>query len=89
MTDYKMTLAPDVEAKLTVCAEEAKGLTMREIRCPYCGFVITRVFSDVSGHYLARCRKCKHEFILNFAYFRRQKGFGKKRQRFRDDLNYR
>ena len=79
MTDYKMTLAP----------EEAEGLTMREIRCPYCGFVITRVFSDVSGHYLARCRKCKHESVLNFAYFRRQKGFGKKRQRFRDDLNYR
>ena len=89
MTDYKMTLAPDVEAKLTVCVEEAEGLTMREIRCPYCGFVITRVFSDVSGHYLARCRKCKHESVLNFAYFRRQKGFGKKRQRFRDDLNYR
>ena len=80
MLRYEIILPQETEAKLTICAEEAEGLALRDIRCPYCGFLITKAFSDASGHYLARCRKCKHEFILNFAYFRRQKGIGKRRK---------
>ena len=79
MLRYEIILPQETEAKLTICAEEAEGLTLRDIRCPYCGFVITRAFSDARGHYLAKCQKCKHESILNFAYFRKLKGFGKKK----------
>ena len=54
--------------------EEAVDLTLREIRCPRCNFVIDKVFSDATGHFLSKCPKCKAQYIMNFAYFRRQKG---------------
>lgn len=63
-----------VKRNLEKSALETKGMTLRDIRCPYCGFLIARVYSDVQGHYLARCKKCKREQPLNLAYFRSQKG---------------
>ena len=45
-----------------------------KIRCPRCNFVIDKVFSDAKGHFLSKCPKCKSQYIMNFAYFRRQKG---------------
>ena len=58
------SLAPltlEVQEKLNLSAAETEGLSLREVKCPHCGFVITKVFSDMCGHYLARCRKCKRE----------------------------
>lgn len=72
----------DIQEKLTKSRTEAAELTLRDIHCPYCGFIITRVYSDVQGHYLAKCRKCKNESILNFAYFRKQNGIGKLRLKY-------
>ena len=71
--------AEEKRKRLALSASEAEGLTLRDIRCPYCDFIITRVFSDASGHYLAKCQKCKRQVVLNFAYFRRQKGIGKRK----------
>ncbi len=50
--------------------EEAAGLTLREIHCPYCGFLIDKVFSDATGHKMITCRKCKCEYPINLGYFR-------------------
>lgn len=65
---------PDIQAKLELCEREAAGLSVREVRCPKCHFVIDRVFSDVSGHFISKCPKCKSQYIMNFVYFRKQKG---------------
>ena len=65
---------PETQKKLDLCEEEAADLTLREIRCPRCNFVIDKVFSDAKGHFLSKCPKCKAQYIMNFAYFRRQKG---------------
>lgn len=74
-----IVLTAEKTEKLARSAREADGLALRDIRCPYCGFVITRVFSDVQGHYLAKCRKCKRQTVLNFAYFRSLNGIGKRK----------
>lgn len=75
-------LSSEAQIKLEKSYIEAEGLDLRDIKCPHCKFVITRVYSDVQGHYLARCRKCKSEMVLNFAYFRRQKGIGSLKQKY-------
>lgn len=67
-------LTPEVQEKLNLSAAETERLSLREVKCPHCGFVIIKVFSDMCVHYLARCRKCKREQPINLAYFRRQKG---------------
>ena len=54
--------------------KETLDLSLREIKCPKCDFVITRVFSDASGHFLSKCPKCKAQYVMNYAYFRKQKG---------------
>ena len=71
--------AEEKRKRLELSAKESERLTLRDIRCPYCNFILTRVFSDAGGHYLAKCQKCKRQIVLNLAYFRRQKGIGKRK----------
>ena len=74
---------PEVQAKLSLSAAETDGMAMRDIKCPYCGYIVSRVFADVRGHFLARCRKCKKETIINLEYFRRQRGIHRRRYKYR------
>lgn len=62
-----------VREKLRLSADEVEDLTERDVRCPYCGFLVTRVFPDAAGHLGVSCRKCKRQMVLNLAYFRRRK----------------
>lgn len=64
-------LSPDTSRKLSASRREAAALTLREIRCPYCDFLVEKVFSDVTGHKMVYCRKCKMEYPINLGYFRR------------------
>ena len=66
-------LSPDTLVKLLKSKQEAETLAMRNIRCPFCGFLVERVFSDISGHKQIYCKKCKQEYVINLGYFRRQK----------------
>lgn len=68
--------------KLRLSRSETEGLSLREIRCPYCGYLVERVFSDVSGHKMVFCKKCKEEYPVNLGYFR-QVSRGKKYTGFR------
>lgn len=52
---------------------EADTLKERDIRCPACGFRVQTVFSDITGHLKIKCPKCKGLFVINVAYFRKQK----------------
>ncbi len=64
-------VSQDVLYKLRLSSQETEGLSLREIRCPYCGYLVERVFSDVTGHKMVHCRKCKEEYSVNLGYFRR------------------
>lgn len=73
---------PEIQLKLNLCEQEALDMSLREIKCPKCNFVITRVYSDASGHFLSKCPKCKSQYIMNYAYFRRQKGIWKQKLKY-------
>lgn len=68
-------ITPDKSRKLSASRKEAAALTLREIRCPYCDFLVEKVFSDVTGHKMVYCRKCKTEYPINLGYFRRMKNW--------------
>ena len=60
----------EIFEKLEISKAEVATLTKRDILCPNCNFRISTVFADASGHMQVKCKKCKNEYILNFAYFR-------------------
>lgn len=78
--------SPEIEEKLNKSEQEAKGLELRNIKCPTCQFVVGKVFSDAKGHIRIKCPKCKCDRIINLLYFCRHEGFGKLKQRLFDEL---
>lgn len=69
---YRQTsVSEDSLNKLRLSRSETRGLSLRDIRCPYCGYLVEQVYSDVTGHKLVHCRKCKMECPVNLGYFRR------------------
>lgn len=72
-------LSPDVSRRLSDSRRESAALTLREIHCPFCSFLVEMVY----------CRKCKSEYPINLGCFRRMKAkqavcrlfFGKPRQK--------
>ena len=69
----KTELSDEILSKLLKSEQEAEGLAMRNIRCPFCNYLVEKVFSDISGHKQIYCQKCKQEYIVNLGYFRRQR----------------
>jgi len=41
-------ITPDTSRKLSASRKEVSVLTLREIRCPYCDFLVEKVFSDIT-----------------------------------------
>ena len=66
-------VSPEVQRKLNISYADAQYLSLRDIKCPYCGFLIEKVFSDIKGHKMVYCRKCKAEYVIDLALFRRMK----------------
>lgn len=84
---HKTSLSAEKLHRLAMSKAETAGLQLREIRCPFCDFLIDKVFSDATGHKMITCRKCKDEYPINLGYFRRvqrwtrYEGFHHPRQR--------
>ncbi len=57
--------------KLELSRKEVSGLSLRDIKCPICGYRIMSAYTT-EGCVLARCRKCKFEGVLSLRWFRRQ-----------------
>ena len=66
-------LSPDVSRRLSDSRRQSAALTLREIHCPFCSFLVEKVFSDAAGHKMVYCRKCKSEYPINLGCFRRIK----------------
>ncbi|MBQ3139928.1 MAG: hypothetical protein IJB68_10565 [Ruminococcus sp.] len=60
----------EIFEKLEISKAEVATMTKRDMLCPNCNFRISTVFADARGHMQVKCKKCKNEYILNFAYFR-------------------
>ena len=70
-------LTPEKQKYLVLSFQECENLKERDLKCPHCNAPIQGVFSDAQGHFRVKCNKCKANMILNIAYFRTQKGYGK------------
>ncbi len=70
---YPKPLSPEYSYKLAASRKAATSLKLRDIHCPYCNFLVEKVFSDATGHKLVYCRKCKMEYPINLGCFRRMK----------------
>ena len=81
--------SPERQRRLDLSASESENLSLREIRCPRCNYLIIKVYSDSIGHIRPKCPKCKAEDTLNLAYFRRQKGITTYNRASGDDLRSR
>ena len=49
-------------------------------RCPHCSRFIATLYSDISGHFKAKCGNCKTITIFNLGYFRRVRRYGRERR---------
>lgn len=54
---------------------EAESFEERQLACPRCGYLMGFAYSDSKGHIKLKCQKCKSISTLNFAYFRRLRGY--------------
>jgi phage FluMu protein Com len=76
-------ITEETQSKIDLSYNECKALTERALKCPYCNFYISDIFSDVIGHIRVKCPKCKANLILNTAYFRRKKNYSGHRYQIR------
>lgn len=73
MRFFKSHESKEKETLAFLSEREADNLAERVLRCPVCGFKIGAAYSDSTGHIRTKCQKCKHVWVLNLAYFRRQR----------------
>ena len=65
------TPSPDVMRKLELSRLEAEKVRTREMRCPFCGFLLRIIPVTQTDIVFVKCRKCKFDGALSPAYFRR------------------
>ena len=65
------TPSPDVLRKLELSRLEAEKVRTREMRCPFCGFLLRIIPVTQTDIVFVKCRKCKFDGALSPAYFRR------------------
>lgn len=66
-------MPPETRQKVERSYAESFGLKERELRCPHCNHYILSLYSDVAGHFKAKCGNCKMVTVYNLGYFRRKR----------------
>jgi len=74
--------SPERQRRLDQSAKGSADLTLRDVRCPRCGYLIIKVYSDTVGHIRPKCPKCKAVDTLDLAYFRRQRGISQLKSKY-------
>ena len=62
--------SPLIQRKLDLSKQETVDLAQRDLRCPNCRFIITKVYGDIRGHMEFKCPKCREIYVVNLTYFR-------------------
>lgn len=70
------------QKRLDQSAKSSTNLTLRDVHCPRCGYLIIKVYSDTIGHIRPKCPKCKAVDTLDLAYFRRQRGISQLKSKY-------
>lgn len=70
MIPTKSYITPEEQYKLDISEQESFDLAERDLRCPHCRFLITKIFSDAVGHMKVKCHKCKRLYVLDLQRFR-------------------
>jgi phage FluMu protein Com len=65
-------VTPREQRLLDLSVQETVDLKKRDLRCPYCHFLIERVYSDIRGHMETKCPKCRSVYVVNLSYFRKK-----------------
>ena len=73
MNPVYRSLPLDVLCKLRLSRLEAEKVRTRQMRCPFCGFLVQIIPETQTDIVFVKCRKCKFEGPLSPAYFRRMK----------------
>ena len=73
MAYYTRNTTEYAQFRAEISKQEAQEFVERELKCPQCGYLVAYAFSDATGHFKIRCKKCKTVSVLNFAYFCRRK----------------
>ena len=73
---------PERQQQLDQSAKCSTNLTLRDVRCPRCSYLIIKVYSDTIGHIRPKCPKCKAVDTLDLAYFRRQRGISQLKSKY-------
>ena len=66
-------MSPETRRKVECSYAESVSLRERELRCPHCNHYIASLYSDISGHFKAKCSNCKTVTVYNLGYFRRKR----------------
>ncbi len=64
--------SPLIQRKLDLSKQETVDLAQRDLRCPNCKFIVTKVYGDIRGHMEFKCPKCREIYVVNLSYFREQ-----------------
>lgn len=67
---YQTYMTPEKQYKLDLSKQETIDLAQRDLRCPNCRFIITKVYGDIRGHMEFKCPKCREIYVVNLTYFR-------------------
>ena len=70
MIPFHSYLTPDVQCKLDLSSQETIDLAQRDLRCPNCRYLISKVYGDIKGHLEFKCPKCRELYVINLSYFR-------------------
>jgi phage FluMu protein Com len=70
MIPNELHVSKEDQIKLDISKQETINLRQRDLRCPNCKYLITKLYSDISGHMQFKCPKCKEVYVLNLALFR-------------------
>lgn len=73
MPFYTQTNNEIARYRAELSKQEAQEFIERELKCPECDYLVAYAFSDATGHFKIKCKKCKTVSVLNFAYFCRRK----------------
>ena len=63
-------MTPEKQYKLDLSKQETVDLAQRDLRCPNCRFIVTKVYGDIRGHMEFKCPKCREIYVVNLTYFR-------------------
>jgi DNA-directed RNA polymerase subunit RPC12/RpoP len=69
-----LQMTPEMLAKIRGAKDAVQGQESKDIRCPRCGRLLAKKYSDARGHIQGKCDKCGSEFVIDLVSWRKRRG---------------